>query len=228
MILVHKKKQLSAIQGSDTDFPYIDLTSSMFNNDGDMVVLFDANGNILDQYTYTKDPGENISFGRNPDGTGEFAILSNTTQGQQNASIQPTSTLSPTKAPTPTHTPTPSRTPTPSHTPTPKKTDTPTPTSKTKITPIPTSSQSVPSNKNTTSLDPTLEADLSLSASDSSQEAILAASISSKPTPTVKLKVLVKSATKKINYLPFIFSCIGGVCLLLCGILVYRKVRSKK
>lgn len=218
------KKQLSAIQGSDTDFPYVDLTSSMFNNDGDSVVLFDTNGNVIDQYTYTKDPGENISFGRNPDGSGDFSFLTSATQGQQNASGQATPTLSPTKTLTPTHTPVPSRMPTPSHTPTPKKTETPTPASKTKLTSIPTSSQSFTSNKNTSSLDPTIEDDLSLSASDSSQEAVLAASISAKPTPIAKLKVLVKAATKKTNYLPFIFSSIGGVCLLLCGILIYRKL----
>src|SRR5258706_3531972 len=61
------KKILTGIQGVDTQFPYFELTSSMFNNGGDNVVLFDNNGIKLDQYSYSKDPGLHVALGRSPD-----------------------------------------------------------------------------------------------------------------------------------------------------------------
>src|SRR5579885_924806 len=115
------KKSLAAmVQGQDATHPYIE-TSSMFNNDGDTLVLFDSNGTIVDQYTYTSDPGVNIALGRFPDGTGTFQILASATQGSANTS--PAATNTPTAAPTaiPTDTPKPTHIPTPTKVPTPTK-----------------------------------------------------------------------------------------------------------
>ncbi|HSW87578.1 MAG TPA: lamin tail domain-containing protein [Candidatus Saccharimonadales bacterium] len=217
------KKSLSNIQGKDTPYPYIELSSSMFNNDGDAVVLFDENKNIVDQYTYDKDPGSAVSFGRSPDGMGEFALLSSTTKGSENASIQSTPTLSPTKTLTPTHTPTPPPTSTPTRTPTATRAPTPNPTSK--IT------QSSPSL--VTQTDPYEDIDMvdtktaSLTATQASHEGVLSASISASTKPKISKmpKSLVKLA-QSFNFLPLIFSVAGGVCLVVCGILVYWKMRA--
>lgn len=119
------KKPLSAIlKQNTTQYPYIEL-SSLFNNSGDSIVLFASSGAILDQYTYSEDPGEEVILGRSPDGTGVFDIMQTGTKGQQNSNYLPTPT------PTPTITPSPTRTPTPS--PTEKPTVTPTPISVTEI-----------------------------------------------------------------------------------------------
>lgn len=224
------KKSLTAIQNVTTEYPYIELSSSMFNNAGDSVVLFDATGNIIDQFTYTKDPGENISLGKNPDGVGDFAVLSSATKGSANASFQATPTVSPTKIPTPTHTPTPEHTLTPTHTPTPQKTPSPMPTQKsTNNNAITIVSQPKVTDilgedyKDTTPLSDD-ENITSLSATESSHEATLGASISAKPTPLKKQKTIVKAAQQH-NFLPLLFWIGGGACFIVCGILVYWKMR---
>lgn len=127
------KKSLTSLNIANPAFPFIVLTSSIFNNDGDSVVLFDASGMIIDQYTYYESPGSDISIGRYPDQSGGFSILSSATQGQANG--VPAATPTPTSGPTstPTNTPTPTtvsatNTSTPTKTPTPTKKSTPTPT----------------------------------------------------------------------------------------------------
>src|SRR5579871_6806944 len=113
------KKKLSAMQATDTQYPFLDNTSSMFNNDGDWIVLFDSYGAIIDQYSYTKDPGLDTPIGRFPDGSGEFAILQAATKGMPNAPAEPSPTPSQAAVPTSTHTPTPIKNPTPTATPKP-------------------------------------------------------------------------------------------------------------
>src|SRR5258706_12428458 len=112
------KKILTGIQGTDTQFPYFELTSSMFNNNGDNVVLFDNNGIMLDQYLYLKDPGIDVSLGRSPDGTGEIMLLAAATKGMANSQMQPSPTPTPTKVPTSTPSPKPTPTTKPANTPT--------------------------------------------------------------------------------------------------------------
>lgn len=123
------KKALSTITNPTQNYSYIILTSSIFNNSGDFVVLFDGAGTIIDQHEYTSDPGENVTIGRSPDGD-SWVTLSSSSQGSTNGSAVPTST------PTPfaTNTPTPSPTTQPTDTPTPKP-PTATPTSKPTVTP---------------------------------------------------------------------------------------------
>lgn len=82
------KKSLSAISYSDTAYQTFDF-ESFLNNSGDFVVLFDSNGTIIDQYQYADDPGENVSVGRSPDGTGAYNILSSATKGLANSNPQP-------------------------------------------------------------------------------------------------------------------------------------------
>ena len=82
------KKQLTTI--SNGTYSVFILSSSMFNNAGDFVVLFDSTGNIIDQYEYTSDPGIDVVLGRTPDGNGTFQVLESATQGNANSGILPT------------------------------------------------------------------------------------------------------------------------------------------
>src|SRR5260221_2407173 len=108
-----KKQITTVIHGSDTNHVVFELSSSMFNNDGDTVVLFAPDGTLLDDYAYTRDPGFDVSIGRTPDGNGSFQVLALATKGNPNSSPQPTDTPTPepterpTKAPKPTETPKP-------------------------------------------------------------------------------------------------------------------------
>lgn len=126
------KKSLSTLNSDNIAYPYIEF-SSMLNNSGDYVVLFDDRGYIIDQYQYGTDPGENISIGRSPDGSGGFITISSPSKGGPNPPPPtPTSTPTPTNTPVPTsipptNTPAPSNTPKPTSTPIPTKTPTPTP-----------------------------------------------------------------------------------------------------
>ncbi|MBI4129858.1 lamin tail domain-containing protein [Candidatus Roizmanbacteria bacterium] len=109
-----KKKSLDGIVASGI-YPYFEL-NSFFNNSGDAVVLFDNSGTIIDQYSYTNSPGKNNAIGRNPDGTGAFALLEAATKGGANSAISqpsPTVTPSPTKIPALTKPPAPTKTPKP-------------------------------------------------------------------------------------------------------------------
>lgn len=122
------KKLLTNLNVNNPMFPTID-TSSFLNNSGDWVVLFNQNGELIDQYQFTTNPGKDISIGRYPDLTGNFSILVYSTKADVNSAPQtpsPTPTLSPTEisisTPTPTKTPTPTPIPTKTPLPTPVKT----------------------------------------------------------------------------------------------------------
>src|SRR3989344_9121617 len=60
------KLQLSGLNTDNPSYPYIEL-ATFLNNTGDFVVLFDASGNVVDQYQYTSNPGTDVSIGRDPD-----------------------------------------------------------------------------------------------------------------------------------------------------------------
>lgn len=112
------KKSLSSLNTSNSNYPYLEF-SSFLNNDGDYVVLFSADGSIIDQYQYVSDPGKDVAVGRSPDGTGNWIILNSATSGGQNSL---SSTPTPTPTPTPSPTPEPTSTPTSTSTPTPSST----------------------------------------------------------------------------------------------------------
>lgn len=106
------------------------------------------NGDIvLDSYSYTASPGDGISFGRSPDGTGSWITYSSTTKGKLNSNgvlclaPTPTPTVTPTDSPTPSLTPT--KTPTPTHTPSP--TNSPTSAPSTTSTNTPTQTKAISS-----------------------------------------------------------------------------------
>lgn len=58
------------------------------NKNGDTVFLFDDQGRLIDEHQYSFDPGENISFGRNPDG-GTWGICYEPTPETENKCILP-------------------------------------------------------------------------------------------------------------------------------------------
>lgn len=107
------KKLLTGLDISNFQYPFINL-SSFLNNTGDFVVLFNPVGEVVDQYSYSLNPGDGVSIGRSPDHTGGFAILSSTTKGNENSAplVSPTETPTPTPTPTPTATPAPTAIPT--------------------------------------------------------------------------------------------------------------------
>lgn len=115
------KKLLTGLATSNPTFPFIEL-SSMLNNSGDSVVLFDPSGNIVDQYSYSSNPGKEISIGRNPDNSGTFFTLASPTKGNTNSPPQPSATPppAPTSAPAPTLKPTSTPKPAAASTPTPE------------------------------------------------------------------------------------------------------------
>lgn len=82
----------------------------------------------IDEYAFSKSPGDSMSFARNPDGTGDWTTSSAPSRDRLNSSGAPCTT------PTPTPTIIPTATPTYNPTPTKSPTNTPTPTN----TPIPT------------------------------------------------------------------------------------------
>jgi hypothetical protein len=92
------KKILSSLNTSNPTYPYFEISSSLFNNSGDFVVIFDQSGSIIDQYQYTLDPGKDISIGRYPDNNGGFGVLPFLTKGDGNpafATSTPASTSEP-------------------------------------------------------------------------------------------------------------------------------------
>lgn len=215
------KKSLSGITSGN--FSYIDV-SSVFNNSGDYVVLFTADGSIVDQYQYTDDPGTDVTIGRYPDGTGSFTVLSSITKGSAN-SPNPTATTAPTNTPLPTstpiNTPTPTKTPTPAPTSTPTKTPTPTPTSKPTATntPIPSPTKKQPTStvisKNSSVQEVEAEEEIPTS--------VMGVSIVNTPTSIEK-----KDEKQSTNIVPFIFIGIGISCIAGYGILAYRAYIASK
>ncbi len=151
------KKLLTSLDISNFQYPFIDL-SSFLNNTGDSVVLFTPNGAIVDQYSYSSNPGDGVSIGRSPDHTGGFTILSSTTKGNENSAplVLPTEAPTPTSTPTATPNPTSTPTKTPStslrtNSPTPAPTKSPTPKSTTTFSPTSTPEELVLGIQNSTS-----------------------------------------------------------------------------
>lgn len=211
------KKNMSQIQeGIDPVYPYIEVTS-LFNNSGDKVVLFDESGRIVDRYEYTDDPGSDISFGRLD--TGEFAVLSSRTKGEANSLALPTDT------PTPPPTATPTKSPTATKIPTPTKVPTATKKPPTIVIKSPTvSNQSVTASvtnsratkKLLLKISPTRKASMS-----GYPTSILGAStmIEKKPTPVKKKSV----NNQENNSFQIILISAGGIFLCACGILIYYR-----
>jgi hypothetical protein len=212
-----KKQITSVIPGSDSNHVVFELSSSIFNNDGDIIALFSPDGNLLDQYTYTKDPGEDISIGRTPDITGDFTVLASVTKGGPNSSAQPTVT------PTPSPTDKPTKAPNPTDTPKPAKT-----TSSSNSTKITSASNTKIPTTATTSIVFRGSLVSKGKISSTSPTSILGASTTAeekKPTSVPRKTVLVKAAS---NSLPQVIAiCIGGVLFLSCGILMYLKKKGK-
>lgn len=118
-------------------------TRNWLNNGGDSV-SFNCPNFTTESFSYDKDIGSGKTFGRSPDGVGDFAVLAQSTENFANPSPTPT----PTPTPEPTSTPTP--TPTPTHTPTPTSNPTVTPT-KTPSTSLRTNSPTPTPTKSPTS-----------------------------------------------------------------------------
>ena len=206
-----KKQITSVVQGSDGRHIVYELTSSMFNNNGDTVALFSPDGTLIDQYHYTDDPGSDISIGRTPDATGDFQVLISATRGSPNSY------------------------PKPSETPTPVPTDKPTPTPKPAATQKPAKNPTLANNSVTkasalsdTAIGSDLKKNLVPTVKTGSNSAyptsILGASTKSaerKITRTPTKPVLVKGITSTMPQI--IAVSIGGLLLAGCGILLYLK-----
>ena len=210
------------MQGSDSNHVVFELSSSMFNNDGDTVALFSPDGTLLDQYIYTKDPGVDVSIGRTPDETGGFQILASATKGSPNSSPQPTNT--------PTPAPTEKQASTPKPTVTPKLQATPTPV-KTKSN---SNSLATATNSNTLLAD-----DITSTVENNSVSSIKIGSSSANPTSILGIRT--KSVEKKVPKQPqkkvlvkgiasslpqLIVIILGGAAFIACGILIYLKRRK--
>lgn len=87
-------------------FTYFDV-SNRLNNGGDTITLKDQSNQDIDSYSYTGDPGINVSIGRNPD-EGSWSTLEFSSKGTPNINTQP----SPTPSPSPFPSPSPSTNPT--------------------------------------------------------------------------------------------------------------------
>lgn len=76
--------------------------SNRLNNGGDTLQLVDASGTVIDSFTYSTDPGLNISLARSPNGTGGFISTDQPTKNSFNGQVSASSTPAPTNIPTPT------------------------------------------------------------------------------------------------------------------------------
>lgn len=218
------KKSLISLVASGSEYSYMEL-SSFINNDGDFIVLFDAAGNIVDEFEYTDDPGEGFSIGRSPDGNGEFVVLAQSTQGSANSQPQPTPTQKPTNTPVPTNTPKP---PTPTKilpTSTPTRTPTPTkiPTTSLKDTPVLT--QKSLSKSPSISIVKKISVSPKKISSRSATRNILGISTKSATLAPVKSKA---NKTEDSSLFPVIFITAGAIIFMICAILVALKIKWKK
>ncbi len=204
------KKQITAVvQGADSRHSILELSSSMFNNDGDSVALFSLDGVLLDHYQYSNDPGEDISIGRSPDGAGGFALLTNATRGSANSQ------------PKPPDTPTPEPTSKPTRVPTETKTPTSIPTERVKSTSLnPTISLNDDFDESTGST----RKSASIGARPTSILGVSTKSAEKKPTQKSNKEVLVKGVTSSVT--PLVAMSFGGLFLLSCGILLYVKKKG--
>ena len=138
----------------------------------------------------------------------------------------PTSTLVPTHTPTPTSTPKPTKAPTPSFTPKPTSSASSRPSTEinhqTIVSQTGTVSDMAKNNPVDSDMsDPTVA---TTSAEAASSESILGDAFA--PTPTVVHTPVVAEKKEHTagSFVPFVFTVAGGICLVVCGILVYRKL----
>ncbi len=119
---------------SSASFLQVSL-SNRLNNGGDTVKLKDKNDNLIDEKSYSSDPGTDVSLGRYPDGNNNWGVLLSVTPNGSNSNFVPTSTSTPTLTPSPVPTSIP--TSSPSNTPVPTATPQPTgsPTTRPSVTP---------------------------------------------------------------------------------------------
>src|SRR6185437_7133585 len=192
------------------------LSSSMFNNDGDAVALFSPDGVLIDQYSYPKDPGIDISIGRTPDQLGGFQVLASVTKGSPNSPPQPTVT------PTPAPTEKPTKEPKPTETPKPVKNQ----TLPTTIPPLKNAnSQSVLADSTVYSSTRNVVAPTRTASNDSQPTSILIKKTSSSSKERFPQKrILVKGVTSSTPQMVAIIS--GGILFLSCGILMYLKKKE--
>lgn len=195
------KKLLTNLDISNPSNPFVEI-ASFLNNSGDSVVLFDDSGFLVDQYQYTSNPGDGVSIGRNPDGSGDFTILLSATKGSTNSSPAPSP--SPTPQPTPTKSPTP--TPTKSPTPTPAKAPSPTP----KVTQK-AAATSTPSE---------VESQISQGTGETSVLGLRNEPSSPSPTP------LVKEDRKNFPIIPVLLIAAGVGCLGFAGFMLIKKAKT--
>lgn len=130
--------------GSSSAFMQISK-SNRLNNGGDTVRIKDKLGTVIDEKSYTEDPGIGITIGRYPDGTGNWGVLINASPNGSNSNLAPTATLAPSSTPTLTPTPKLSNTPVPSATSKPQNSATPTGKISSSITSEPTINSGVQS-----------------------------------------------------------------------------------
>lgn len=221
--------------------------SNKLNNSGDVIklVFIADENNTIDQVSYgdkggTLAPLQGQSAGRQTDGGGTWVVFNTPTKGSTNNASTPiptaTATLSPspssTPIPTPTRTPTPTKTPTPTATPKPQATEKPN-------TPTPTKSVSTNVLGSATapkvSPSPALTEFRLTSNKNSKKDILDGASTTKSASPTsenvevTKTQVLSETTEKPKNNTFALVSIIGGgVALLACGILLYRKYKSSE
>jgi hypothetical protein len=211
-----KKRQMTTIiKGSDVQHSVFELSSSMFNNDGDTISLFSPDGTLADQYHYEKDPGNDVSIGRNPDGIGNFVVLAQTTKGSANSAPQP------------------SNTPTPAPTTKPTKEPKATKVSEKKVSDDVVNDEDVESDSvSVGKVIPSVSyskagSALKVSSRSARPTSILGVATKSaakKPTPKVTNSVLVKGSSE--TKAPFIAMILGGLLIVGCGILIFLKKRG--
>jgi hypothetical protein len=108
-------------------YEVIEFASSVFNNSGDQVRLFQDNGALVDEFSYTGSQA-GISWGRSPNDFRRICLQSPTQAEPNSDCIESTPSITPThtKTPSPTRTPSPTKSPSPTRTPTQTKTPSPT------------------------------------------------------------------------------------------------------
>ncbi|HSX08943.1 MAG TPA: lamin tail domain-containing protein [Candidatus Saccharimonadales bacterium] len=211
------KEQITTVtSGSDSQHVIYELSSSMFNNDGDTIALFAPDGTLIDQYSYASDPGVDISIGRTPDATGGFQVLAGATRGSANSSAKPTDT------PTPAPTDKPTKAPKSTETPVPTKVKT------TSSSSVVTSTKNVIADATSISNAPlhTSFANTTIGSNGAHPTSVLGTHTKAVLTPAAlpKKRILIKGSTNSISQVVVV--TIGGIMLLLCGILMYLKKRG--
>lgn len=204
------------------------------NNGADSVILKNAEGTIVDSYTYSgSDIEDNQSIGRRPNGTGGFDENIPQTKKAQNPDPEPTPTPTPSPEPqvptnTPTNSPTagPSNTPIPTatRTPTPGPTVTRTPTPGPTSTPKPTATRTPTPEPIPTAFEITDSAESAGSAT-SAPSAISAGSVDRKASEPVKTGEVAGIKTEQVNkplIVGWILIVVGVGGLGVAGLLLYR------